>query len=435
MARKELPSFRFSDKARRTTTPPINFLMRTALEQPGLISLAAGFVDSETLPVAEMRAIAGEVLGDESAGRKALQYGTTVGLAELREELLAHVCRLDGVTPAGMSVTPENLIVASGSQQLLYILGDILLDPGDIAITPWPSYFVYTGALSSLGASVRAVDVDEDGMNPDALEATLEEVKRQGDLPRVKMLYLCDYFQNPTGLTLSEQRRDRVLEIVRRYSTDHRICLLEDAAYRELSYDAPAPATIKSRETDNFQVALAQTFSKPFSPGMRTGYAILPDDLVGPVLNQKANHDFGSSNFCQHLLLRALKSGAYAEHVEMLRRRYRPKRDAMLAALEAELGDFRGDGASWTRPGGGLYVYLTLPEWMDTGPDGPLFAAAMSEGMMYVPGQYCYGPDPRRQPERNHMRLTFATVRPEEIDEGVARLGRAIRKVAAARRG
>jgi len=427
------PGFRLSAQARRTTAPPINFLMRAALEREGLISLAAGFVDDETLPVAEMAEIAAGVLSDEAAGRKALQYGTTIGLGELREALLAHVEALDGVSASEMSVTPEHVVVASGSQQLLYLLGEVLIDPGDIVITPWPSYFVYTGALTSLGAEVRAVDMDADGMVPEALAAALEGLAGEGDLGRVKLLYLCDYYQNPTGITLSAARRGRLLEIVRSAGAGP-ICVLEDAAYRELYYDAPPPPSIKSHEPDNAQVVLAQTFSKPFSPGLRTGYAILPDELVGPVLNQKANHDFGSANFCQHVLARALAGGAYARHVEVLRRRYREKRDAMLAALEEHLGDFEGAETRWTRPGGGLYVYLTLPKRMDTGPDGPLFAAAMRAGVMYVPGRYCYGPDRRRRPERNHMRLSFGAVRPDAIVEGVARLARAIKTVAAGRR-
>ena len=425
---KDLPSFRFSAKAGRTAESPINYLMRTALEKPGLISLAAGFVDDETLPVAQMRRLTGEVLGDVSAGRAALQYGLSIGLLQLRQAILDHVCRLDEVTPQQLAVTAENVVVGSGSQQLLYIVSDVLLDPGDIVITPWPSYFVYTAALMSLGAEVRAVDMDADGMRTEALAETLAELKRSGELGRVKILYVCDYYQNPTGISLSAPRRRELLEIVRSYSDDHRICILEDAAYRELYCDAAGPPTIKSLESDNAQVVLTQTFSKPFAPGLRTGYAILPDDLVGPVLDQKASHDFGSSNFNQHVLLRALNSGVYGEHVRALRQRYRKKRDTTLEALQRHLGDFHPAQTSWTRPGGGLYVYLTLPKCIDTGPEGPLLPAAMEEGMMYVPGQYCYGPDPRREAERNHMRLTFGTVALEEIAEGIARLARAIKR-------
>jgi len=427
------PQFRFSAKAGRTVPQPINYMLGPILQREGMISLAAGLVDQQTLPASGVARLSGEMLADEPTGRQSLQYGSTAGLPQLRQELLDYLCRLDGLTPEQLSLTADNLVVGSGSQQLLYIVTDVLVDPGDIVITAWPSYFVYTATIVSLGASVRAVDIDDGGMIPEALAELLEQLKRGGELGRVKIVYLCDYFQNPTGITLSPERRQRILEIVRSYSTADRICLLEDAAYQELSVDGPAvPPTIKSYERDNAQVVLAKTFSKPFSPGLRLGYAVLPDELVEPVLNQKGNHDFGSSNFLQHLLLRALRSGLYAEHVPMLRRQYAVKRDAMLSALETHLGA-EPEGVSWTRPGGGLYVFLTLPEGMDTGRDADLFAAALDEGVLYVPGEHCYGPDPRREVPRNRIRLTFGSVDEPSIAEGVARLARAIKKVAGKR--
>jgi len=429
----DLPAFGFSAKAGRTTSTPINFLIGVALEDQDLVSLAAGLVDQDSLPAAEVRDLVDALMDDEVAGKASLQYGTTHGMGELREAIAEHVCRLDGVS-AGDAAGAGNVVVASGSQQLLYIITDTLVDPGDIVITEWPSYFVYTGALVSFGASVRAVEMDEDGMRLDRLDETLDDLKRRGELGRVKIVYVCDYYQNPTGITLAADRRAALLEIVRSYSTDHRICILEDAAYRELACEGEPPPSIKSCEPDNAQVVLAQTFSKPFAPGFRCGYAILPDDLVEPTLNQKGNHDFGSGNLSQHVLLRAMRTGLYAEHVETLRRRYRAKRDAMLAALAEHLGDFEPRDTAWTRPGGGLYVWLTLPEWMDTGKDADLFGAAVDEGVLYVPGEFCYGPDPRRTAERNHMRLTFGTVGEAAIREGVARLARAIRRVAGARR-
>ncbi len=423
------PKFRFSAKAGRTTTQPISSLIDLAVQNRNVISLAAGLVDEQTLPVGEVRKLTERILSDELSGQKALQYGTTPGLIELREAVIRHVCELDGVSAEDMSITPDNVIIGSGSQQLLYIITDILVDPGDIVITEWPSYFVYTGLLTSLGASVRAVEMDNDGMSIKSLKNTLEELKRSGDLGRVKIVYLCDYYQNPTGITLSPERREELLEVVRSYSTEHRICILEDAAYRELSCEGRAPRSIKSYEPNNTMVVLAQTFSKSFSPGLKTGFSILPDELSEAVLDQKSCHDFGSSNFAQHLILRAIRSGDYAGHVEVLRRRYMDKRDAMLTSLRENLGDFEPEQTSWTTPGGGLYVYLTLPERIDTGPNGNLFKAALSEGVVYVPGEYCYGPDPRRRPERNHMRLTFATVDEQSIHEGIARLRRAIRSL------
>lgn len=423
--------FAFSSKAGRTPTPPVNFLMDMAVEHKDAISLAAGLVDHETLPTDKTNQVVNEIFSDRSAGQDALQYGTTDGLTELREAVLNYTCQLDRITPGDISISPKNVIISSGSQQMLYIITDILVDPGDIVITEWPSYFVYTGVLRSLGASVRAVEMDENGMITSSLADTLEHLKRSGELKRVKIVYLCDYYQNPTGLTLSQERREKLVEIVRSYCVDHRICILEDAAYRELCYDTDSPPrSIKSYDRDNSLVVLAQTFSKSFSPGMKTGYAILPDELVEPVLNQKGNHDFGSCNLVQHIILRAMQNGHYARHVEMLKQRYKEKRDAILDALQDNLGDFLPGETHWTRPDGGLYVYLTLPEWIDTGPNGLLFKTALAEGVVYVPGEYCYGPDPHRNVERNHMRLTFGTVSVSEINEGIARLARSIKRVA-----
>jgi len=429
--KKDLPAFGLSRKARRTVPQAINYLLQAAIDHDDLISLAAGMVDEQTLPAPLLRRLADRLLDDEQAGRKALQYGSTEGLLGLREALLEHVCRLEGMTAEQLSLSTANVVVSSGSQQILYILTETLVDPGDVVITEWPSYFVYTGGLRSLGAEVRAIDMDADGMRVDQLAEVLDGYRRSGELGRVKMVYTCDYCQNPTGITLSAPRRRELLEIVRSYSTDHRICIVEDAAYRELTVEGDPPPSIKSGDPDNAMVALLQSFSKSFSPGMRAGYAVLPDDLVAPVLDQKGNHDFGSSNFIQNLLAELMASGRYPSHVEMLRGLYRAKRDAMLAALEEHLGDFEPEETTWTRPRGGLYVWLALPEQIDTGKGGTLFAEALAAGVLYVPGEFCFGPDPRRRVPRNCMRLTFGTVSAEAIDEGVRRLAGAIRKVAA----
>jgi len=420
--------FAFSARAGRATRQPISYLMSQAVTNPDLISLAAGLVDYQTLPGAEARDLLNEMLADPARARTALQYGTTEGLAELRTELLAHLAGLDGLTPADLNASPDDIIVASGSQQILFMLTDILVDPGDIVITAWPSYFVYTGTLAAAGARVRCVDMDSGGMIPGALEALLGQLADQGLLPRVKIVYLVSYHQNPTGITLAADRRQPILRILREHSRDHRILLIEDAAYRELTFEGDPPRSIKSYDRANQYVALLQTFSKPFSPGLKTGYGLLPRDLVEAVILQKGNHDFGSANFCQHLLLAAMRTGVYQRHLDELRRQYAAKRHAMLEALAEHLGDFARGQTHWTRPSGGLYVYLTLPEDMDTGREGPLFARAIEEGMMYVPGEYCYGPDPSRTVPRNTMRLSFGVASVDQIRQGIERLARAIRK-------
>jgi len=421
--------FRLSSRAMRAHEQPINYLMTQAVANPDLISLAAGLVDYDTLPGDEARAILTRLLGEKRTAQIVMQYGTTEGLAALRQTLLEHMAALDGVTPADLNATADELVITTGSQQLLFILTDILVEPGDIVITEWPSYFVYTVALESFGAEVRCVDMDEDGMIPEKLDALLAELAEADQLHRVKIVYTCDYHQNPTGITLSAERRPQVLEIVKRYSTQHRILLLEDAAYRELTYSGDAPPSIKRFDADNQFVALAQTFSKPFSPGVKTGYGLLPRELVGPVIAQKGSHDFGSGNLAQHLLLHAMRDGVYAQHVRKLCQAYTVKRDAMLRALARELGDFAPGETHWTHPRGGLYVWLSLPKPISTGRTGPLLQRAIEEGVLYVPGEYCFGPDATRDTPRNTMRLTFGTATVEQIDEGIRRLARAIRSI------
>jgi len=419
--------FRLSQRGVRTRAQPIGFLMGQAVDNPDVISLAAGLVDDESLPAGEIGNLVSEMLTDLSAARTALQYGTTPGLLELRGTLLEHITTLDGVTPEQINVTPDNVVISSGSQQLLFILSDILIDPGDIVITAWPSYFVYTGTLQSMGAEVRGVEMDEDGIIPSALETVLKRLAEAGNLPRVKIFYVQSYHQNPTGITLSAERRGEILATVRKYSDDHKILLLEDAAYRELTYRGDPPPSIKRYDEDNTQVALTQTFSKAFAPGVRTGYALLPTELVEPVLLQKGNHDFGSGNLCQHILLAAMRSGVYQRHLKELRQRYSAKRDAMLQSLREHLAGALGGKIRWTHPSGGLYVYLTFPESIETGQDSALFETAVEEGVLYVPGEFCFGPDPTRDIPRNTMRLCYGKVSIDEIREGVARLSQAVK--------
>lgn len=411
-----------SAKALRTTDSPISTLIRLALETPGLISLAAGLVDESSLPLREVAQAAADVLARPDGGRAALQYGTTEGHLPLREKVLAHVCAADGVRPEELSLTPSEVVVTTGSQQLLYLLGEVLLDPGDLVITEAPSYFVYHGVLASKGVRVLGVPMDADGMDTDALEDLLQRLERGGEIGRLKLIYTVDYFQNPTGLSLSLPRRRRLVELVRRFSRRHRILILEDAAYRELRFDGPDLPSIKALDETNEYVISTYTFSKPCAPGLKTGYGLLPRDLVGPVLWLKGGHDFGSNNFVQHVLDRLLETGAYHRHVGNLVDVYRAKRDAMLTALEREFGDW--PDVSWTRPAGGLYVWLTFPTSIRTGPNDRLMRAALKEGVLFVPGEYGYveGETPAPACE---ARLSFGVAAADELAEGIRRLRRA----------
>jgi 2-aminoadipate transaminase len=236
-----------------------------------------------------------------------------------------------------------------------------------------------------------------------------------------------DYFQNPSGLTLSEPRRRHLMELVRRYSKRQRILILEDAAYRELRYEGADLPSIKSFDRDNSHVILAMTFSKPLAPGLKTGYGILPSDLVDPVLRFKGNHDFGSNNLTQHLLDRLLENGAYDRHVAVLRDVYRDKCDTMLTALAEAFR--KATGVRWTHPAGGLYVWLSFPPDIETGPDSDFMRAALREGVLYVPGQFCYvngdnGPVPTHE-----ARLSFGVASTEQLREATHRLRRAAESV------
>ncbi len=416
--------FAYSRKAQRTQPQPVTSLLASALGRDDLISLAVGFVDDETLPTDAARQAFDKLLSDPTAGRSALQYGTTRGLPELRQRLVAHVAGLEGRSPDSLNLSAEHAVITTGSQQGLYILADVLIDPGDIVITSAPSYFVYTAALTSFGADVHAVPMDDGGMRIDQLERSLSDLATSGQIDRVKMIYVVTYYQNPTGVSLAVDRREAVVKLARQFSRSHRILVLEDAAYRELRYDGPETPSIKSFDPDNETVAMAVTFSKSLCPGMKTGCLLLPPDLVEPVVLQKGNHDFGSPNVLQHALAEFLQAGAYAAHVKRLQERYRQKRDTMLTGLQEELG--RLPDVRWTEPAGGLYVWLTLPGSLDTGRDGRLFAECLDRGVLYVPGAYCFTARPGQAGPTNTLRLCYGLPSLDDIREGVRRLATAV---------
>jgi 2-aminoadipate transaminase len=423
------PPLPLSAKAARTLEQPISFLINAAMANPNLINFAAGLVDPLTLPVAECAAITRDLFADPARARVALQYDTTLGLKPLRHALLGHLESLENKPAAAMGLSADHLLLTTGSQQALYLIGDVLLNPGDLVIAESPSYFVYAGALASLGATILGVPMDEDGMDLAALERLLSDLDRTGQLPRLKLIYVTSYYQNPTGLTLSLERRPRLLELARRFSKHHRLMILEDAAYRELRYDGQALPSIKSFDTDNRHTILTQTFSKPFAPGIKLGYTALPPDLLEPILHQKGNHDFGSASLCQHIALSALQSGAYLHHVEVLKNAYRLKRDAILQALDSTLSPQHAalnTAVSWTVPGGGLYTWLTLPVHVDTSKGSDFFNAAVEAGVLYVPGDYCFHADAAGHLPRNHLRLSFGQVALEQIRPGVERLASVI---------
>jgi 2-aminoadipate transaminase len=363
-------------------------------------------------------------LSDPIAGRRSLQYGTTIGDPSLRAGVIAELERGEG-RPAGFyQEAISRTIVTTGSAQLIYLVCEALLDPGDIVLVESPTYFVFLGPVETRGARAIRVPIDEDGLCLDELDATLQRLEDHGELERVKLIYSIPEHANPTGISLATERRGELVDLVKRWSKRHRIFLLEDAAYRGLSFGATEPPSLWSYDRQGDTVILARTFSKTFSPGLKVGYGILPEGLVDPILFLKGNHDFGSAYFNQRLLERILADGSYAQHVARLTGMYRRKCAIFLSALEEALGPMDSE-VHWTRPEGGLFVWMTVPEGLDTGFDGPLFPRCVREGVIYVPGEHAFAPEPASRP-RNHLRLTFGVPSEEELVEGARRLAAAL---------
>lgn len=405
----------------------ISFLMQQGVENPQVISLAAGLVDYASLPVAETRTALQQLLADDAAARLALQYGTTPGAESVRQAVLEHFGTLEGRRAADLGIEASQVVLTTGSQQLLSIVCEILLDPGDICLVAGPTYFVFVGNLNGVGAEAVSVPADEHGMRTDDLEVALTQLEADGRLPRVKLIYVVSYYDNPRGVSLGDERRREIVDIARRWSRRQRIYVLEDAAYRELRYDGPVHDSIWSGDPSAESVIYTQTFSKSYSPGVRVGFGVVPRELVRPICDRKGNEDFGSPNLNQHLMAHVLRGGQYAAHVEQVCAAYRAKRDAMLGAAADHFASI--PGVTWIAPHGGLYVWMSLPEHVETGFRSPLFERAVrQEGVMYVPGELCYGGPADRRP-RNQMRLSFGVQSPGGIQEGLARLARAVRGV------
>jgi 2-aminoadipate transaminase len=367
--------------------------MHAALTRPNIISLAAGFTDHATLPVEEVTALT------RTIPRAALQYGTTIGLPQLRRELLRRWQKQDHTR----RFTADDVIVTNGSQQLLYLITEALCDPGDIVLVEDPTYFVYLEILAAMG--VRAM--------------TLDTVPRRL-VPRVKLAYLVTYFQNPTGHTWSLDAKRETLAKIRRLerAAGHPIQIVEDAAYRDLRFEGDDVPSFKSIDP---RVAYTNTLTKPFATGIKLGYGILPGQLLRAVSRLKGSHDFGSSNFLQTILARALAEGLYDQHLPKIAAAYRRKRDRMVAELQTQI-----PVARYEIPRGGLYIWVKLPATIRTGVNSRFFRRALAAGVLYVPGEMCYSRDAARPVPRNCLRLSFGAARATEIKKGVRLLADAL---------
>jgi 2-aminoadipate transaminase len=318
------------------------------------------------------------------------------------------------------------VVVTAGSNQLLHLVIESLLDAGDIVLCAAPTYLVFLGTLANVGAVSVGVATDEQGLVPEALVDTFRRLDAEGQLARVKAIYLVPYFDNPCGVTMTAERLAQVIAIAQEWSTENRIHVIADEAYRELRYAGGDVPSARVFDPAGDTVIVAGTFSKSYSPGIRIGWGILPRDLVGPVCSQKGNIDFGSPNFSQHLMYYVIQEGLFAAHIERIRASYRDKLRAMLTAMDEHLSSI--DGVHWLAPRGGLYVWLRLPEGVDAGLNGRLFDRSIQEGVLYVPGQYCF-PKQGEAVQANSLRLSFGVQSCERIREGIHALARAIQEV------
>ena len=395
--------------------------MATTLARPQLISLAAGFTDNHSLPLKEVRVLLKGLLGAEPAGQAALQYGTTAGDATLRRLTSEHLLSLDGQPAARQAYSPERMVITNGSQQMLYMITEALCDPGDIVLVEDPSYFVFLGILQSHGIRARGVRIETDGLDLARLAEVLEGLKRSGELPRVKMLYVVSYYQNPTGRTTSYSKKLAALKLLREYerAAGHPIYLLEDAAYRELRFGGEDVKSALALKGYGERVIYAGTYSKPFATGTRVGFGLMPGQVLTPVLRIKGNHDFGSSNLLQQLLARALASGLYEKHLLDLRKRYAYKARLMQDAIQKHFPP----EVEWEEPTGGLYFWARLPKRLQSGTGSKVFKRALAANVLYVPGELCYAEDPSRRKPNHEMRISFGGAREADMAKGIARLG------------
>ncbi|MEE9603624.1 MAG: PLP-dependent aminotransferase family protein [Thermoguttaceae bacterium] len=421
----------FSQRARWAGAEPIiSQLMAKTVANPHLISLAAGFVDYDTLPIEPTRAALDVVWSDVNLSRAALQYGTTIGYPPLRQAVLDRMLEADGASAGELNVSVEQVVITPGSNQMLFLVSDTIADPGDIIVCGMPSYFVLLGMLRNLGIRATGVQTDQHGVIPQALDEEFSRLQKDGQLDRVRAIYLTDYYDNPSGVSIPGSRRGELVEIAKRWSRRQRIYIIEDTAYRELRYYGEDIAGIRSFDPEGHTVIHTGTFSKSFSPGIRVGWGILPPKLVDAVLAQKGNIDFGSPNFTQVLMATVLEGGLFELHLETMRGGYRRKLDTMLDAADEFLAPI--GGVNWVRPTGGLYLWLELPETVETGTSSPLFDRAIEEGVLYVPGEFCYPHDGRaagKKAGKNTLRLSFGIQSCQGIRRGMESLGRAIQQV------
>lgn len=386
----------FASRTRQMKSSAMRDLMALT-ERAEVISLAGGLPDTSTFPAESFASIMARVAVDSCAA--ALQYGPTEGL-NLVKDAIRHVMAAEG-----NDVDPEDILVTTGGQQVIDLVCKTLIDPGDVIVAEAPTYPGAIPTFCAYQADVVQIEMDADGMPIDVLEETLDRLEAEGRRP--KFIYTIPNFQNPGGVTMSLPRRKRLVEVAR----EREILVLEDNPYGLLRYEGEPLPTLLELGGGDYIIYLG-TFSKILSAGLRLGWAVAPAPVLQKMNLGKQGADLCSSSLTQHFVAAYFADGRWESYLESLRELYRRRRDTMLAALDEH---FPAE-ASWTEPQGGLFVWATLPEHLDT---TDLLARALQRDVAFVPGRGAYL-DGRGA---SSMRLNFSGVGDDQIWEGVRRIG------------
>jgi len=371
-------------------------------QREDIISFAGGLPAPESFPIEDIKRIAVKVLDRDQS--KALQYGATEGENELRQILV------DRYKKQGVNLELDNLVMLTSSQQGLSLLGKVFLNPDDIVICGLPSYLGGISAFATYGAKLHGIPFDDKGMRSDFLEKELQSLKEKGKKP--KFIYLVPDFQNPAGITMPESRRIEIIQLAHKYE----VLIVEDSPYRELRYEGEEQRMIYELDKEGQTITLG-TFSKTFVPGFRLGWVMAAPIIIDKFVMSKQSADLCTSAFLQKITIEYIKEGLYDKNIKTIIDNYREKRNIMLDAFEKHMPE----GVSWTKPEGGLFLFLNLPEHMDA---EQLFVKAIEEKVAFVIGSafHCDGSG------KNTMRLNFSYASKEMNLEGVKRLAKVIKE-------
>jgi 2-aminoadipate transaminase len=383
---------RYARRVRGMTTSEIRALFAVA-SRPEVVSLAGGSPYIAALPLDAVGEMMSKLATD--LGTTSLQYGIGQGTIELRE-LICDVMALSGITGA----SPDDVVVTVGGQQALDLVARLFLDPGDVVLAEGPTYVGALGVFQAAQAQVQHVAMDADGLIPAALE---EAITAAGG--RAKFLYTIPTYQNPAGVTLTDERREQVLDICER----HGLLVVEDDPYGMLSFEGETPRPLRARRREG--VFYLSTFSKTFAPGLRVGWILAPHAVREKLVMASEANILCPSAFAQGAVTQYLSTMPWREQIKTYREIYRERRDALLDAMR----DLMPAGTTWTRPGGGLFVWANLPEGLDS---KAMMPRAIAARVAYVPGTGFYADGTGA----GNMRLNFSFPPPERIREGVRRL-------------